>query len=141
MKFSFSPTHKHESINLSEDNSRAKRTTTPSWAAAIVEPRLGLNAISKISFRMNNIKNARIGICYHNQVESQKFLVLNDFGQGAYLHEEDGYICSHSIADDNRKKKSGVAYRTGEVMTVELDPSTGKLTYTNKSSGGLSFTQ
>lgn len=46
-------------------------------------------------------------------------------------------IYSHSIASDYNKQ-SGMKLLAGDLVSVELDPSTGRLTY---SKNGTSFTQ
>ena len=52
------------------------------------------------------------------------------FGTGAYLHRsEKGFVFSHSVEEDNDVAKSPLNLSSGEVMTVQLDPFSGKLTY------------
>ena len=58
-------------------------------------------------------------------------------GEGAYTLYTSGQIYSHSISADYNKQ-SGVSFRAGDVVTVELDPSTGELTYSNQ---GVSYSQ
>lgn len=64
-KFVFSADAKHNSIVLTEFETRAFGSSTDtSYATAVIEPILPLDSISRISFRINNSRSLFIGVCY-----------------------------------------------------------------------------
>jgi hypothetical protein len=49
-------------------------------------------------------------------------------GHGSFLASSNGYIWSHTLADDNMKNKS-FSFGTNDVVTVEFDPLAKKIIY------------
>lgn len=103
-----------------------------------------MNSTSKISFRIHKCSWIHLGVCFRELVEKRNyaqsgivFIDLVGLEQGAYTVFLHGGIYSHSIASE-QCRQSGIKFQAGDVVGVELDPSTGKLTY---SKDGASFTQ
>lgn len=77
-KFAFSGTLKHITVELQEQNTRAKRTNHEDWAIAVVKQRLPMNTSSRIAFQINNPSEVLIGVCFRKVVEQQGFLIEVD---------------------------------------------------------------
>ena len=52
--------------------------------------------------------------------------------QGAYIALYHGFVYSHSNNDDNGKQLNRITYREGDIVTVELNPYDGTLTYSKE---------
>lgn len=66
-----------------------------------------------------------IGICYQQLVKERHYLIDLSFKQGVYLLRNNGEVYSHSVKDDNSKKRSIVRFKDGDIVEVELNPLTG----------------
>lgn len=140
-KFAFSSILKHETVQLSEENTRATRTSSEWWGVAVVEPNLPTSTPSKIKFRVNCPSYTLIGICFKDAVEQQGLLintnartpfgysVSDNTGHGTYLLSSSGRTFSHSNAADNCKENSSWRFEEGDIVSVELEPSIGRLTF------------
>lgn len=80
---------------------------------------------------MQKLKYAPKGSQCHN-------VVNNGYKKGVYLLNQNGYVYSHSIPTDNFKQKSPLTFKDGDIVSVELDPISGRLSYTKDS---LTFVQ
>ena len=70
---------------------------------------------------ISSSKKASVGEVTHHHY-------LGSLGDGVYVLGCDRYTYSHSRQEDN-SKASQLTFKVGDVVTVELDPASGRLTY------------
>lgn len=76
-QFGFSGTLKHSHMVLSEGNTRTTYNGDQCLAVAIAEPKLPMNAVSRISFQSQIRNPVIIGVCYSNIVQQNNFQLCN----------------------------------------------------------------
>ena len=89
---------------------------------------------------MNKISSVMVGVGYKSIVQQKGYRISSGSNDGVYLLHNSGNSYSHSRIEDNGiPNSSQLKYQTGDVVTVHLDPATGKVTYSKE--GTAPFTQ
>lgn len=100
---------------------------------AVVESKLLTNIPSRIKFRVNDKTNICISLCCRNVVKQQGFLVtvnaLTLFDTQYCTTLATAPTCSATVAlHSNYRERGSWKLKKGDIIAVELDPLTGKLT-------------
>lgn len=131
---------KHSSILMYGDKMVQGTRENNGEAAVLIVPSLPTKRSSRVTFRINNPHCTYLGVCFRNVVEYQGFLIESSYriafrylgwrntGHGTCLLRENGQTFSYFNFEDNDKQRSW-GFEKDDIVTVELDPLTGKLTF------------
>ena len=98
-----------------------------------------MSAVSKISFKVHKSVHVMVGIGYVNILQQKGYGWAgnclcnsgNVVGDGVYALHSPGQTYTHSRKEDNAKQIQ-LKFQDGDSVSVELDPTTGKLTYSKE---------
>ena len=128
----FSTDQRPNVVILKENKTKAFQTTNFDQNLCVIEPCLSRSIPSQISFKVSQgYANSCVGICLNNVVKALRYRCqVGSINQGCFMLRNNGCGLHHTDTANNNKA-AGKAYRAGETVTVEFNPTTGIVTYTN----------
>ena len=131
--FKFSSSMKHQTIKLSENNTRARGTGYGYPPLVVVEPSVSGNTPCRAVFKINSIGGGYVyvGVCLPSVVAANGYEVKRNFTDYAafdnnYQHgtfiigNKYGYCFTHG----NQYTKTGCSFAAGQSVAVEWQPAT-----------------